>query len=74
MHLSQAWLLVPGLARGDLSDFHAVVPSSASGPDGSVIRDMWDLDDPSSFAVKFLRYYRQVAGSGTMDPSLIEVA
>ena len=45
MHLSQAWLLVPGLARGDLSDFHAVVPSSASGPDGSVIRDMWDLDE-----------------------------
>jgi len=45
MHLSQAWLLVPGLASGDLSDFHAVIPSSASGPDGSVIRDMWDLDE-----------------------------
>jgi len=43
-------------------------------PAGGARRDMWDLDDPSSFAVKFLRYYRQVAGRGTMDPSLIEVA
>ncbi|HMF40861.1 MAG TPA: DUF362 domain-containing protein [Polyangia bacterium] len=42
-------------------------------PASGARRDMWDLDDPSSFAVKFLRYYRQVAGRGTMDPSLIEV-
>jgi hypothetical protein len=42
-------------------------------PSGGARREMWDLDDPSSFAVKFLRYYRQVAGRGTMDPSLIEV-
>ncbi|MGH3669885.1 MAG: SCP2 sterol-binding domain-containing protein [Pseudonocardiaceae bacterium] len=44
MHLSQAWLLVPSLARGDLSEFHAVIPSSATVPGGSVIRDMWDLE------------------------------
>ena len=44
IHLSQAWLLVPGLARGDLSDFHAVIPNAAAVPGGSVIRDMWDLE------------------------------
>jgi len=29
MHLSQAWLAVPGLARGDLSRFYEVIPSIA---------------------------------------------
>jgi len=43
-------------------------------PSGGVRRDLWDLDDPSSFAVKFLRTYRQVMGRGTMDPALIDVA
>ena len=43
-------------------------------PTGGARRDLWNLDDPESFAVKFLRYYRQVMGAGTMDPALIEVA
>jgi hypothetical protein len=36
-------------------------------------RERYDLDDERSTAVKFLRYYRQVAGAGTMDERLIEV-
>jgi hypothetical protein len=32
-----------------------------------------DLDNPDAMFTKFLRYYRQVHGSGTMDPALIEV-
>ncbi|MCW5831061.1 MAG: DUF362 domain-containing protein [Labilithrix sp.] len=33
-----------------------------------------DLDDPDSKVSKFLRYYRQVYGKGTLDPALVEVA
>ena len=33
-----------------------------------------DLDDPDAKLTKFLRYYRQVYGAGTIDPALIEVA
>ena len=33
-----------------------------------------NLDDPSSKVVKFLRYWRQIAGYGTLDESLIDVA
>ena len=33
-----------------------------------------DLDDPDAKVTKFLRYYRQVYGAGTIDPALIEVA
>jgi hypothetical protein len=32
-----------------------------------------DLDNPDAMFTKFLRYYRQVYGAGTMDPALIEV-
>ena len=31
------------------------------------------LDDPDSMVTKFLRYYRQVYGKGTLQASLIEV-
>ena len=42
VHLSQAWLAVPGLARRDLSEVHQVVPARpGAGP--SLIDDMWDL-------------------------------
>ena len=34
---------------------------------------MYDLDDESSSMVAFLRYYREVYGSGTLDESLITV-
>jgi Domain of unknown function (DUF362) len=33
-----------------------------------------DLDAPDSKVSKFLRYYRQVYGKGTIDPSLIDVS
>ena len=34
---------------------------------------MLDLDDPDSKISRFLRYYRQTAGRGTLDPSLVTV-
>jgi hypothetical protein len=38
------------------------------------MRHLYDLDNPDSRASRFLRYYRQVYGSGTLDPELIHVA
>jgi hypothetical protein len=52
MHLSQAWILVPGLARQDLSRYKAVVPSIAEVAGDSVIRDMWDSADMNALALK----------------------
>ena len=36
-------------------------------------KDLWNLDDPGARLVRFLRYYRQIWGRGTMDPALMEV-
>lgn len=36
-------------------------------------QSMYDLDDESSSMVAFLRYYREVYGSGTLDESLVTV-
>jgi hypothetical protein len=52
MHLSQAWTVVAGLARRDLSRFHAVVPSMAGVAGESLVRDMWDLADTTILGVK----------------------
>lgn len=52
MHLSQAWVVVPGLARRDLSPVHEVVPSIAGAAGDSLIRDMWDLADTTILGVK----------------------
>lgn len=52
MHLSQAWVAVPGLARRDLSPVYEVVPSLAGGAGDSLIRDMWDLADTTMLGVK----------------------
>lgn len=41
---------------------------------GGVNQSLWNLDQPGARAVRFLRYYRQVLGRGTMAPELIEVA
>jgi uncharacterized protein (TIGR03083 family) len=49
MHLSQAWMLVPGLARQDLSRYNAVVPKMAGD---SMIQDMWDSPDMNAIALK----------------------
>jgi hypothetical protein len=32
---------------------------------------LWNLDDPDSKVSRFLRYFRQVAGRGTLDPALV---
>ena len=37
------------------------------------VRSHLDLDDPAAKFTKFLRYFRQVYGAGTIDPALIEV-
>jgi hypothetical protein len=36
-------------------------------------RNMLDLDAPDAMVTKFLRYYREVYGRGTLDPALVEV-
>ncbi|WP_428267846.1 DUF362 domain-containing protein [Haliangium sp.] len=43
-------------------------------PLGGARGHLYDLDDPDSKALKFLREYRRVLGAGTLDPSLISVA
>ncbi len=52
MHLSQAWIVVPSLAKRDLSRFHEVVPSIAGVAGDSLIRDMWDLADTTKLGVR----------------------
>lgn len=52
MHLSQAWVAVPGLARADLSRVHDVVPSLAGVAGDSRVRDMWDLAETMTLGVK----------------------
>ncbi|MGH3989940.1 MAG: maleylpyruvate isomerase N-terminal domain-containing protein [Pseudonocardiaceae bacterium] len=52
MHLSQAWVAVPGLARRDLSRIHDVAPSHAGVAGDSLIRDMWELADTTTLGVK----------------------
>lgn len=42
MHLSQAWLLVPGLAVDDLSDLFQVLPALRATAGGSPLRDIWE--------------------------------
>jgi hypothetical protein len=45
VHLSQAWLGIPGLARGDLSAFYDLVPDRAGMAGDSLVRDIADLGD-----------------------------
>jgi mycothiol maleylpyruvate isomerase-like protein len=52
MHLSQVWMVVPGLARRDLSRIHAVVPGMAGVAGDSWIQDMWDHADSTTLAVR----------------------
>jgi hypothetical protein len=49
MHLSQAWMAVPGLAGRDLSAVREVLPQ-VTGP--SFIRDLWDLSALTSLGVQ----------------------
>lgn len=43
-------------------------------PNAGDAQAMLDLDDPDAKVTKFLRYYRQTAGKGTLDPALVTVA
>jgi uncharacterized protein (TIGR03083 family) len=52
MHLSQTWILMPDLARRDLSRIHAVVPGMAGVAGDSWVRDMWDHADSTTLAVR----------------------
>jgi uncharacterized protein (TIGR03083 family) len=52
MHLSQVWLVVPGLARADLSELHELIPSVAGTAGDSVVRDIWDLGDTTVLGVQ----------------------
>ncbi|HEX2298118.1 MAG TPA: maleylpyruvate isomerase N-terminal domain-containing protein [Pseudonocardiaceae bacterium] len=52
VHLSQAWLVVPGLARRDLSRIYEVMPSLAGTAGDSLIRDLWELDTVTNLGVR----------------------
>ena len=41
-------------------------------PIGGANRHLFDVDDPRSSATRFLRYYREVLGKGTLDEKLID--
>jgi hypothetical protein len=43
-------------------------------PIASPLRGEYDLDHPDAKVVKFLRYFREVYGAGTLDPTLVEVS
>lgn len=43
MHLSQAWLVVPSLARRDLAPVYEVLPGRREVAGDSLITDVWDL-------------------------------
>lgn len=49
MHLSQAWMAVPGLAGRDISAIREVLPD-LTGP--SLIRELWDLSELTSLGVR----------------------
>jgi len=51
MHLSQAWLVVPGLAADNLSDIATELPGMEVTTGGSLINDLWELSDVTSTGV-----------------------
>jgi hypothetical protein len=51
MHLSQAFIIVPGMARADLSEIYQVIPSVADVHGHSVIGDVWELAALTSLGV-----------------------
>jgi hypothetical protein len=52
MHLSQVWLVAPGLAREDLSGIYEVMPSLAGTAGASLIRDIWELAGVTDLGVR----------------------
>ncbi len=51
MHLSQAWVIVPCMARRDLSRVYEVLPGMTATPSGSPIDDIWELGDMTKLGV-----------------------
>jgi hypothetical protein len=51
MHLSQAFVIVPGLARGDISAAHELLPGLAGLHGESLIGDVWDLAETTTTGV-----------------------
>lgn len=52
MHLTQAWIVVPGMAADDLSDVHALLPELAGTAGDSLISDVWELAGTTAAAVR----------------------
>jgi len=52
MHLSQAWIVVPGLAADDLSSASDVLPDRELAPGASLIADVWDLSGVTTTGVR----------------------
>jgi hypothetical protein len=52
MHLSQAWVIVPALARADPSAISAMVPAAGEMPGESPLEDIWDLQHATSAGVR----------------------
>lgn len=52
MHLSQVWLVAPGLARQDLSGIYEVMPGLAGTVGASLIADIRELDDVTGLGVR----------------------
>jgi hypothetical protein len=52
MHLSQAWIVVPGLARDDLSTAFELLPTLQGTAGASLIREMWELSDVTMSGVR----------------------
>src|SRR5262249_5786710 len=43
MHLSQVWVAVPGLARGELFEVFKILPDGAGSAGDSLVPDLWAL-------------------------------
>jgi hypothetical protein len=52
LHLAQAWLVVSGLARRDLSRIYAVMPSLAGLAGDALIRTIWELGEVTTLGVR----------------------
>lgn len=52
LHLSQAWIAVPALARGDLCRIYEVLPNLAGTAGESLLADLWDLGPIAMDAVR----------------------
>ena len=52
MHLSQAWMMVPGLARKDLSAIHEVLPGLIGTAGASMVGDVWELGEVMQMGVR----------------------